>query len=309
MPRYEDDDRPRKRRPRDDEDDDDRPRKRRVRDDDADDERPSSARRRARDRDEDDYDDRPRKKKKAKPRAKEMSPLGLVGMIVGILALVVATFMPCFASWSLIISGLGIVLSFIALAMAQKSDGRYGMGMPITGLSLSGLAVVIAVLWLVVGKKIEKEADRMGKEWEAQEEAEFNKLTPKQKEEILKIGKEREAARDAAMARVRGAMTPPRLSAVEFAAAYDRDPNRANSLYGDKVIELTGIVDEVDLETSPSSFIVYLKTQDDEAVSCHFLWNDTNRARLQQLRPGTPVVIRGLAENDVASLDVCMLVE
>jgi hypothetical protein len=295
MPRDDDDDRPRKRRPRDD-DDDDRPRKRRERDDEDDDRRPSSARRRAR-RDEDD-DDRPRKKKKARPVAREMNPLALVGMIVGILALVVAIFMPCFASWSLIISGLGIVLSFVALAMAQKSDGRYGPGMPITGVSLSGLAVLAAVGWLVLGKKVEKEGERIGKEIEAQvakEEAE-------QKRRMEKAAGEVKAA---------GEGTAIQVTAAQFYRAYDEDDEQADRVYKDKIIELTGTVDEVDTddENGPT-YTVYLRGgRRDSVVNCEFLKSPDVRARLGQLKKGDTVRIRGKCPGGDSGLEGCVLVE
>src|SRR6478735_6971308 len=141
--------------PRDDEDEDeDRPRKRRRVDDDEDEDRP-----------------RPKKKKKAKARAKEMSVVGIIGLVVGVVALL-TSFMPCFASLALIPAGIGIVIGFIALVVAQKSDGRQGIGMPIAGLSVSAVAVLIAIGWLVLGKQLEKKFEKEGKEAEAQAQKE-----------------------------------------------------------------------------------------------------------------------------------------
>src|SRR3954447_18408276 len=136
--------------PRYDDDDDDRPRRRRPRDDDEDDDDRPRSRRRA--FEDDDYD-RPRRKKKARPRAKEMSTLGAIGLGVGALALLVSL-MPCFASQSLIPAGIGMVIGFIALVLAQKSDGRQSYGMPIAAMSVSFVAVLIGVGWLFLGKQI-----------------------------------------------------------------------------------------------------------------------------------------------------------
>ena len=298
MPRDEnDDDRPRRRRPRDD--DDDRPRSRRKPRDD-DDDRPSTARRRSR-QDEDDQD-RPRSGRRSKQKAKQVSVAGVISLIIGSVAVLVSLF-PLFGAIAIIPGILALGIGIVAVVVAKNSRGRQRTGFPVAGIAVSAVAVLISLGWIAYWKVLSKRADR---EWE---EAGLGNATAQQKEEIRKYIEQRQAAEAKAVARVKAAVAPPRISAIEFADAYDRDRARADALYKDKVLEVTGTFDEVDFESSATSFIVYLKTRDDEAVSCDFPWNEANRARLQRLRPGMTIVIRGICDGDVASLDACILVE
>jgi hypothetical protein len=273
MPRYEDDDddaRPRRRRRYDeDEDDDDRPRSRRQA------------------YDEDD-EDRPRRRKKKRP--KQMSPLGAIALGIALLALLVS-FMPCFASLSLIPSGIAMIVGFIALFLAQKSDGRQGYGMPVAAMSVSAVAVLIGVGWLFLGKQIEKKFE---KDWK-EAEAEMAKEEGQRKVDLAKAAKEVQAGGNVV-----------RVTAVEFARAYDQDDDRADARFKNKVLEVTGTVEELDL--TGETYTVVLKGIPDDSVNCEFAKDPNVRARLVRLKPGDTVTIRGKCLGGT-SLEACVLVE
>jgi tRNA_anti-like len=281
MPRYDDDDdRPRRRRRLDEEEDDDA--------------RPRSRRRSHRDDDEDDYEDRPRRRKKKRP--KQMSVLGVIGFGIGVLALIISIFMPCIASYSLIVSGIGIVVGFIALFVAQKSDGREGYGMPIAAMSVSAAAVLIAVLWLVVGKQFREGINKDWKEAEARYEQEE---AAREKERAKAAGEVKAANPDGVI----------RVSAQQFYMAYGDDEDRFVRLYKNKVIEITGVFHELDL-TGEEGYAVLLKGGPErfDAVHCQFAKDPETRARLTQLQPGQTVTIRGKCLGEGPALEACILV-
>jgi hypothetical protein len=294
MPRdYDDeDDRPRKRRRPVDDEDDDAPRSRRRPRDDEDEDRPRKRRR----VDDDEDEDRPRrkKKKKAKARAKEMSVVGIIGLVVGVVALL-TSFMPCFASLALIPAGIGIVIGFIALILAHKSDGRQGIGMPIAGLSVSAVAVLIAIGWLVLGKQIEKKFEKEGKEFEAQ----------MAKEEAARKKESANAAKEVQAAAAGGAI---KVSAHQFYKAFEDDSDQGDRQYKNKIIELTGTVDEVSFTGETYTVLLKAGGQDDK-VDCQFAKDPAVRERLAQLKPGQQVTIRGKCLGGDASLEACVVVE
>jgi hypothetical protein len=303
MPRsrddYDDDDPPPRRKRRLDEDDDDnRSYSKRRRVDDDDDDRPSS-RRRFRDDEDDDYEERPRQKKikpKKKKRPKEMSVVGMVALAIGAIALLLS-FIPCFASISLVPAGIGIITGFVGLVISQKSDGRQGPGLPIAGMGVSAVAVLVGIGWLVLGKQIEKQWDREMKEVEA----EIAKEEAQRKDELAKAATEVKNAQPGAVIRV---------TAAQFYNAYD-DEDRADGWYKNKVLEVTGAFDEVDFRGSGETYIVHLKggADEDETVECHFAKDQAVRARLAALRPGQQVIIRGKCLGGGPIIEACILVQ
>ena len=286
MPRDDyDDDRPRKRRPRDDEDHD----------------RRSPARRKDR-RDEDDEADRPRPRRGSKAKPQQVSVVGVVSLIMGSVAVLVSL-LPFLGAIAIIPAVLALGLGVVGVVVAKKSRGRQSTGFPVAGIGVSSVAVVISLGWIVYWQVLAKRADR---EWE---EVGLGNATREQKEALRELGRQRQASEEKAMARVRAAAAPPRVTALELADAYDRDSDQADAVYKDKVLDVTGIVDEVDVEGRPDEFTVFLKTRDDEAIGCTFYWSEATKARLQRLRPGTPVVIRGICDGGIPGLDACILVE
>jgi hypothetical protein len=272
------DDRPRRRRPRDDEDDRPRARRRAERD--------------WRDADEDDYDDRPRRKKR---RPTETSTVGAIGLVIGGFGLLVS-FMPCFASLSLIPAGIGLIVGFVGLYLAQRSDGRQGYGVPITAMTVSAAAVLVAVSWLYAGKWFGKKAQEFG----ARVEAEAAKEDARRKAELAKAAREVQAANPDAVVRV---------SAVQFYQAGANDDG-ADEFYKNKVIEVTGIFHEVDLTDEEEEYTVQLKGGPARfsMVHCHFAKDPDTRAKLAQLQPGQTVTIRGKCLGDGPFLEACILV-
>jgi hypothetical protein len=276
MPRnYDDDDRPRKRPPRRD-DDEDRPRPRRRLDD-----------------DEDDYDDRPRKKRRSKLRAPQTNVVGVISLVIGILA-VLFSFIPCLGLYAFIPGGLGLVLGGIGLVMCYTSEGRYKRGMPIAGLSVNAVAILFGLSWIFVMNHWKKELNKFDKDFQA----EMAKAEADRKKEQAAAASEVKAAAGSAI----------RLTAEQFFQAYVNDSDRADRMYRNKVLELTGVVQAVHIEAG--AYGVVLKGGADEGalVECEFAEHAGVRAELSRLTPGQRVTIRGKCLGD-GTLEGCVLVE
>jgi hypothetical protein len=214
-----------------------------------------------------------------------------------VLALLIS-FMPCFASKALIPAGIGLITGFIALVLAQKSDGRQGYGLPIAAMSVSAVAVLIGVGWLILGKQLEKAGDRMIADIEQQ----AAKEDAKRKAELEKAAKEVQTASPEGVIRVTA-------QAFYQASADDDDGDRFDRMYKNKVIEITGVFHEVNL-TGEDGFVVLLKGGPDrfDTVPCRFAKNPDTRAKLTQLQPGQTVTIRGKCLGDGPVLEACILV-
>jgi hypothetical protein len=293
MPRDsdDDDDRPRRRRPRDD--DDDRPRKRRPRDDENEDDRPRTRRKAY---DEDDDDTVRRRRRKSRPVKKQLNVVGLISLVIGGLGLV-SSFICCIASYSLIPSGIGLIVGFVGLIVAQRSDGRQTPALAITGMSVSFVAVLIGIGWLVAGKQIQKKFDKDFKEVEeqvAREEA-------KRKDDLAKAATEVKNAQPG---------TVTRVDAVLFFNAYANDDSRqADRTYKNKILEVTGVFHEVDF-TDDEVIIVHLRAGPQfERVYCHFAKDPNIRNQLAKLKPGQPVVIRGKCLGGDSTIEACILIQ
>jgi hypothetical protein len=223
-----------------------------------------------------------------------MSVVGIIGLVIGVVALL-TSFIPCFASLALIPAGIGIIVGFIALVIAQKSDGRQGVGMPIAGLSVSAVAVLIGVGWLVLGKQLEKKFNKDFKEDMAQAA----------KEDAARKKESASAAKEVQAAAAGGAI---KVTAQQFYKAYEDDEDRGDRLYKNKIIELTGTVDEVSF--TGETYTVLLKAGGpDDKVDCQFAKDPAVRDRLAQLKPGQQVTIRGKCLGGDASIEACVLVE
>jgi tRNA_anti-like len=273
-------------------DDDDRPRRRRPRDDDEDDDRPSS-RRKIRRRDEDDFEDRPRRKR---PKTPELNVAGAVAVGIGALALVL-TITPCLSVWFGIVPAIvGLLVGLVGLYTSQQSGGRQKPMLPIAGMSISAVAVLIAVSLLVFFKGLEKAGEKMAAEWQA----EAAKAEAEHKAAMAKAATDVKAAGEGQVIR---------LTAVQFYQAFDNDEDRAERLYRNKVIEVTGTIQEVDF--TGATYTVYLKggPEDFETVDCQFAIDPAVRERLAQLRPGQTVTIRGKCLNGFSDLEACILVQ
>ena len=296
------DDRPKakSRRPADDnDDDDDRPKtKTRRALDDEDDDRPSKRARRDYDEDEDDDDDEPRRKKKKRPVKKQLNVVGMISLVIGIGCFIIA-FTPCVpAAFALYPAIVGVIVGVVGMIIAHQSNGRQGMGLPISGSSLNVVVVLIAVAWMVFMKQVDKEFEKVGKEWEA----EMAKEEARRKDELAKADTEVKNAQPGNIIRV---------SATQFYRAYDNDDEAADRVYMNKVIEVTGTVQSVDLDPEGESdtYLVLLKAgrEEFETVDCEFIKNPAIRAQLAALRPGTQVTIRGKCLGGNSTIEACIL--
>jgi hypothetical protein len=280
--------------PRDyDDDDDDRPRRRSRRlDEDEDDDGRPQARRPARHRDseEDDYDDRPRKKKRKKKRV-EQSSMGMVALVIGISSVVLA-FIPCIGVMAILTGLAGLIIGFIAMLSAHKSDGRISGGLPIAGLSVSALSVILAAGWLIFFKKVGNE---------------FKQAEAEMKAEVEKDRRERKASMAKATTEVQTATNPIQVTAAQLAAAYESDDDRAETYYMDKVLDVTGTVERVELDEEDDTYTVYLRGgRRRESLTCEFAKDPAVRAQIAQLQRGTQVRIRGKYTGEM-TLEGCII--
>ena len=75
------------------------------------------------------------------------NPLALTGLIMGILALTL-----CICCYGLPFNVLGLIFSALGLSqIKQDPAGQQGRGLAVAGLVLSGLSILLAVLFFVLG--------------------------------------------------------------------------------------------------------------------------------------------------------------
>ena len=117
----------------------DRPR-RRDRDEES---RP--ARRRRGDNYQDEY---PRRRRRDESQA-TVSVLGVISLVKGILALI-TSLIPCFGMFAIGIAAIALTLGIIGIIVAKRSKTQ-GMGLPVAGTVVSGLAVAFSIMWILIG--------------------------------------------------------------------------------------------------------------------------------------------------------------
>jgi hypothetical protein len=292
MARDDDDDRPRRRRPRDDEDDDRPRRRRRDEDEEDEDDRPRVRRKAPRDQDEDDYDDRPRRRRRKKKETPLPSVPGILALVCGLMGLALA--FTCGAI-GIVPAVIGLGIGIVGLLMAQKSRGRQSLVLPISGSAVSLVATIVSLVFLVsffrTVKEIQKDF-KEGMEQAAKAEAE-------RKTELAKAPQQVKNATPDSVVRV---------NAAQFYQLWDDDEDQFDRLYKNKVVEVTGTVDELNFQGD--TYTVMLKAgADGETVDCQFAKDPGVRERLAQLRPGQAVTIRGKCLGGFADLEACILVE
>ena len=72
---------------------------------------------------------------------------GIASLVIGILALLFSI-IPCVGTSAILIGIVAVVFGVVSLTKASNYDAPKGMS--ITGISLGGLAVIIAIFWLVL---------------------------------------------------------------------------------------------------------------------------------------------------------------
>ena len=159
----------------------------RPRDDEFDDDRP--ARRRSRDEFDDrgDYPDSRGGSSRRGAAAKTVNVPGLIGLIIGILGLIFAA-IPCTFYIGLPIAAIGLILGLIGMFSSRETTGR---GLPIAALLVSIAGVIVGVVWLlgvvVFVQKTEEKMEEFQQEVKAQ--AKIREEEEKKKEKELREGK------------------------------------------------------------------------------------------------------------------------
>jgi tRNA_anti-like len=160
------------------------PADRRDRDFEFDDDRP--ARRRPRDDydDRDDYADGPGGGPHRGPVGKGVNICGVIALVLGILGLVIAL-IPCFGIIGIPLAAIGLLLGIIGIFTSGKTTGR---GMPIAGTCVSAAGLLIGVLWLALAANFFKKVD----EKIAAEQAAIERESNLAQEEARKAAEKRE---------------------------------------------------------------------------------------------------------------------
>jgi hypothetical protein len=146
-------------------DDDDRPARRRPRDD-YDDRR-------------DEYDDRRR------PAAKGVNVPGLVGMILGILGLILSAF-PCTTIVGMPIAAIGLLLGLIGLFVGRETTGR---GFPIAALCVGLGGLLVGGIWIAIGASVLKKGEEKMEQFKVQNEARMKEMEEQARAEREKQAK------------------------------------------------------------------------------------------------------------------------
>ncbi|HEX3150247.1 MAG TPA: DUF4190 domain-containing protein [Gemmataceae bacterium] len=185
-------------------------------------------------------------------------------MIVGIIALIIGV-LPCVGTFGFIPGLIGVILGTIGLVIAKKSNGRQGGGMAIAGLSTGAVAIILSIVWFVVVGRVTKKLDDVADE--------RNQIREREAEVIKNSA-------------------APSLTAAALATAVDTNRAKAEADYKGRVVELTGTVYRLELDSPPT---IQLDAVGDWVVNCNFPTSQTSELR-RRLKIGTPVTIRGRVE-------------
>lgn len=97
------------------------------------------------------------------PVKKPLSVLGIIGLVLGVLALLLS-FIPIVNNGSVILGIIGAILALIAVFGTRKNSKHRGMGISVAGLVASVLAVIIALaLQASWGAALDKASDDLEK--------------------------------------------------------------------------------------------------------------------------------------------------
>ncbi len=120
-------------------------------------------------------DDRPRREHRRlrddrdspAQESKTVHSLGIASIVVGVVALPFSLF-PCIGVLFLPLSGLGILLGVIGGIVSLTRRGR-GIGFPIAGTAISGMAALFGIFWLGLLSAAHRTTERLGRELERPE--------------------------------------------------------------------------------------------------------------------------------------------
>ena len=189
-----------------------------------------------------------------------------------------------FAFW-----GLAGIVYGLMLARQRSLDGVQH--------AFLAIFVLFGLSWIYIIKHWENKIDKGFKE----AEAEMAREQAERKKELAKAAGEVQAAAAG------GAI---QVTAAQFARAYEDSYDQADRQYKNKVLEITGTVQEVDFNRGQGdTYTILLKGGPDETVDCEFAKNPDVRARLAQLKPGDTVTIRGKCLGGGPTIEACVLVQ
>jgi len=130
------------------------------RDDDFDDDRPS--RRRPRE----EFDNDPGYSSRPMPRAKGVNVMGVIALILGIVGLIISL-IPCFGIIGIPLTAIGLLLGLIGIFTSGTTTGR---GLPIAGTSVSLIGLLIGIAWIAMAGMWVKQVGDQVKEIQVESE-------------------------------------------------------------------------------------------------------------------------------------------
>ena len=113
--------------------------------------------------------------------------MGIIGIVLGIIALIVS-FIPCVGAVALIPGGVAVIFSVISIMQASRANGGKALG--VVSLVISGLAVIIAIAWLVFFGGVSSMASKSFKDSEV-----FDQIGKELKEVLKEIDEEYDSGR------------------------------------------------------------------------------------------------------------------
>jgi hypothetical protein len=149
-----------------------------------DDDRPRRSSRRRGDEEDEDEDVGPRPVRRDRTNGPALG-LGIASLVCSIIALPVALF-PCTSIFSLVLSGLALVLGLIGFILAAVKQWD-GVAFPIAGTAVSVLAIAITALWMFVCAGLITSGNKA-----AQQTAQALQQAQQQAEQAQKANEERE---------------------------------------------------------------------------------------------------------------------
>jgi hypothetical protein len=213
-------------------------------------------------------------------RSKGVSVLGVISLVIGIIGTLISL-IPCVGLIGMPVTGLGLLLGLIGLVVSLVGK-QSGLGFPIAGSAVSLAGLAVGGLWLglmaaAVGTAQQQEQAR---QVQAAEEAQAIKDGPAVK-----------------------------VSAADLAKAYTANEIAADSKYKDKILEITGAVEQVRREGLGETTVELATGEEDDNVLCKF--DKGHQQEMEKLQPPQPVTIRGKCkgrDGNGIHLQKCVLV-
>ncbi len=299
----------------DDYDRDDRQRR-----DDRDERRPRRSRRR--------YED----EREGRTYPKEVSVLGVVALVKGIIALILSV-IPCFGAFAIFAGGLALLLAIASILVAKHS--RHGMGFPVAATVVSSTAVAISLVWVAMfGAMMRGTEERVAsRPAPAPAPAPLPppppfvqtpprvqppvKAPPKKTPEEEKADEDKfqkQLLEDLAKDRIKEAIRNGpglKVTAEKLERDYLTNIVAAESKYKDHVLEVSGTVVRVIRDKGQTTYTLELETgEPTKTINCDFA--EKQKYPLASVERGQQVKVRGLClghVNEFVQLKDCVLVK